>query len=442
MPRSYFGTDGIRGQVGQSPMTPDFVLHLGWAIGRVLGRDRQDPKILIGKDTRLSGYLFESVLEAGLSAAGVDILLSGPQPTPAIAYLTRTLSAQAGIVISASHNPYPDNGIKLFDDQGCKLAEKVEEEIEAMLTQPIEICKDVPLGKARRVQSPNTLYREFCRSTVPAGFGLAGRKLLIDCAHGATYRVAPKLFADLGADVIAVANKPNGVNINEGCGATYPQFAQNQCKQHQAGLGFAFDGDGDRLMMIDEAGEIADGDDLLYVLARAQQKQGRLSGGVVGTQMSNLGLEQALGKLGIPFERAAVGDRYVQECLNTNDWSLGGETSGHLICHTHVGDALIAALQVLHALDGLDETLVQARAGLRKYPQVTVNVHWPYGRTPSSRVTDAVDQAQIELGDAGRVFLRPSGTEPLLRITAEGEDAKRVHALAQSVAQVAEQQSA
>ena len=417
-------------------MTPDFVLRLGWAIGRVLGRGSETPQILIGKDTRRSGYMFESALEAGLSAAGVNVLLLGPQPTPAIAQATPELDACAGIVISASHNPHYDNGIKLFDTDGAKLPDEIEQRIEAELEQPMDIDPQSLPGKARRINDAGRRYLDFCKSTVSEGFRLDGLRLLADCAHGAAYQLAPELFEELGADVVAVGVEPNGTNINDGCGATCPEYVRAQTLQHDATLGLAVDGDADRLIMVDEDGEIVDGDDLLYVIARARQTQSALRGGVVGTQMSNLGLEKALASLGITFERAAVGDRYVQEQLLALDWQVGGETSGHIICRDRActGDAMVAALQTLEALKILDLPLCQARADLQKYPQTMINVRCPRDHTPGPATDAAVQNARDELGESGRVLLRPSGTEPVLRVMVEGEDHGRVEALAQSIA--------
>ena len=436
MSRTYFGTDGIRGRVGISPMTPDFVLRLGWAIGRVLGRESETPRILVGKDTRRSGYMFESALEAGLSAAGVNVLLLGPQPTPAIAQLTRELDACAGIVISASHNPHYDNGIKLFDANGSKLPDETERNIEAELDQPMEIDPRSLPGKARRINDAGRRYLDFCKSTVPEGFRLDGLRLLVDCAHGAAYQLAPKLFEELGADVVAIGVEPDGTNINDGCGATCPEHARAQTRQRQATLGLAVDGDADRLIMIDEDGEVADGDDLLYVIARARQSQNALRGGVVGTQMSNLGLEKALDAAGIPFERATVGDRYVQERLLARGWQIGGETSGHIICRDRActGDAMVAALQTLEALRLLDRPLCRIRADLRKYPQTMISVRCPRDHAPGPATDRVVRNARDELGENGRVLLRPSGTEPVLRVMVEGEDHGQVETLARSIA--------
>ena len=417
-------------------MTPDFVLRLGWAIGRVLGRKTETPQILIGKDTRRSGYMFESALEAGLSAAGVNVLLLGPQPTPAIAQLTRELGACAGIVISASHNPHYDNGIKLFDMDGAKLPDEIEQKIEAELGQPMDIDPQSLPGKARRINDAGRRYLDFCKGTVAEEFRLDGLRLLVDCAHGAAYQLAPKLFEELGADVTAVGVEPDGTNINDGCGATCPEYVCTQARLHHATLGLAVDGDADRLIMVDEEGEIADGDDLLYVIARARQVQGKLRGGVVGTQMSNLGLEKALASLDIPFKRAAVGDRYVQEQLLAHDWQIGGETSGHIICRDRActGDAMVAALQTLEALHILGLPLCRVRSDLQKYPQTMINVRCPRDHTPGPATDAAVQNARGELGERGRVLLRPSGTEPVLRVMVEGEDPGRVEALAQSIA--------
>ncbi len=436
MSRAYFGTDGVRGRVGIPPMTPDFVLRLGWAIGRALGRETAAPRILIGKDTRRSGYMFESALEAGLSAAGVNVLLLGPQPTPAVALLTRDLGACAGIVISASHNPHHDNGIKLFDANGDKLPDEVERRVEAELERPMEIDPRSLPGKARRIGDAGRRYLDFCKRTVPEGFRLDGLRLVVDCAHGAAYRIAPRLFEELGARVTAVGVEPDGTNINDGCGATCPEFLRDQTRRHGADLGLAVDGDADRLIMVDEEGEIADGDDLLYVIARARKARGALRGGVVGTQMSNLGLERALAALDIPFERAAVGDRYVQERLLALDWWIGGETSGHIVCRdrARAGDAMVAALQALEAARALDQPLCRIRADLRKYPQTMINVRCPRDHEPGPATDTALRNARAELGERGRVLLRPSGTEPVLRVMVEGEDQGRVEALARSIA--------
>ena len=435
MPRTHFGTDGIRGRVGVAPMTPDFVLRLGWAIGRVLGRDHPQPRILIGKDTRQSGYMFESALEAGLSAAGIHVVLLGPQPTPAVAQLTCDLGACAGIVVSASHNPHYDNGIKLFAADGAKLPDDAEARIEAELDRPMDIRPEALPGKARRLGDAGRRYVDFCIGTA-AGLRLDGLHLALDCAHGAAYRVAPELFEQLGAKVSAVGIEPNGTNINDGCGATCPERIRTHARACGADLGLAVDGDGDRLIMVDEQGALVDGDDLLYVMAQARRRQGALSGGVAGTLMSNLGLEQALADLGIPFERAAVGDRYVLERLRERGWQLGGETSGHLICldRARTGDAMVAALHALEALQVLDRPLHQARAELHKHPQVMINVRCPNGNALSAQAEDAAQAARRELGTRGRVVLRPSGTEPVLRVMVEGEEHAQALRLAQGIA--------
>ena len=441
MTRKYFGTDGIRGRVGEFPVTPEFVLRLGWAAGRVLAR-RSGGKILIGKDTRISGYMFESALEAGLSAAGVDCHLLGPMPTPGIAYLTRALFAEAGIVISASHNPYHDNGIKFFSAQGSKLPDEVEQAIEAELDKEL-VCNDsASLGKAARVEDAAGRYIEFCKSTFPGQYDLRGMKIVVDCANGATYHIAPKVFAELGATVFIIGDQPDGLNINAGCGSTHLELLQEKVGQYQADIGIALDGDGDRVMMVDDSGRIIDGDELLYVVAMHRQRAGALNGGVVGTLMSNLGLEHAFQRQGIPFKRAAVGDRYVMERLLENDWLLGGESSGHIICldRTTTGDGIVSALQVLAAMRESESTLAELLRDMDKYPQVLVNVRLPekvdvLARTP---VQEALRDAEGELAERGRVLLRASGTEPLIRVMVEGQDAGQVESLAQQLAEVVE----
>ncbi len=436
MSRKYFGTDGIRGRVGDAPMTPDFVLRLGWAVGRVMARNGRK-KVLIGKDTRISGYMLESALEAGLSAAGVNISLLGPMPTPGIAYLTRTLRADAGIVISASHNPYYDNGLKFFSSEGLKLPDEVELAIEAQLDKPMETVGAAELGKAERVPDAAGRYIEFCKSTIPTASVLKGIKLVVDCAHGATYHVAPSVFEELGAEVVRIGTEPNGLNINDGCGAVAPQALQQSVREHQAHVGIAIDGDGDRLIMVDEHGEVVDGDELLFIIAHAQQLEGRLDGGVAGTLMTNLGMEHALAELGIPFDRAKVGDRYVLEMMQSKGWALGGESSGHIICldRTTTGDAIVAALQVLNELVRRGIGLAEARAGMSKYPQVLVNVPLA-GEVDlaDSRIKQAVADAELDLADQGRVLLRASGTEPLIRVMVEGRNDSQVQRLAEQLA--------
>ncbi len=437
MERRYFGTDGIRGRVGEGCITPDFVLKLGWAAGSVLGHG-PGSKVLIGKDTRISGYLFESALEAGLVAAGVNIRLLGPMPTPAIAYLTRTLHAQAGIVISASHNPHEDNGIKFFSELGEKLPDAVELAIEAALDQPLTTVDSARLGKARRIEDARGRYIEFCKSTVPGRLSLAGLKLVLDCAHGATYHIAPPVFDELGAQVSVIGASPDGLNINAGLGSTHPQALQEAVRAERADLGIAFDGDGDRVIMVNARGEILDGDDMLYIIARSRQRQGELRGPVVGTQMTNLGLELALRNTGIALERVQVGDRYIVERLREQDWTLGGEPSGHIICRdrTTTGDGIVAALQVLAELVRTGQGLDGLLAGMQRCPQVLVNVRLeaPLDTSSHPGIQAAVRVAEQELAGAGRVLLRPSGTEPLLRVMVEGRDPDQVERLAQMLA--------
>ncbi|MGR6033974.1 MAG: phosphoglucosamine mutase [Candidatus Nitrosoglobus sp.] len=439
MEKKYFGTDGIRGKVGEHPITADLMLHLGWAVGKVLARGRQS-KALIGKDTRISGYMFESALQAGLSAAGVDIRLLGPMPTPAIAYLTRTLHAEAGIVISASHNPYYDNGIKFFSSAGTKLADEMELAIEKELAVPMRTVDSFLLGKVERVVDAAGRYIEFCKSTGPASVDLSGLRLVVDCAHGATYHVAPEVFAEMGADVTAIGVTPNGLNINDGCGSTAPEALQRKVLECKADVGIALDGDGDRVMMVDHKGEIVDGDEILYIIARARQRVGMLTGSaVVGTLMSNLGLEKALVALGIPLMRAQVGDRYVLEMLQCNKCSLGGESSGHIICldRTTTGDGIVSALQVLVEMVVTDSSLYELKSAMDKYPQCLVNVHT--GQRVDLRsnrvITSAVQEIESQLGKEGRVLLRSSGTEPVVRIMVEGRDESQVNILAQQLAQ-------
>jgi len=437
MTRRYFGTDGIRGRVGNEPMTPDFVLKLGWAAGRVLV-DGGHPTVLIGKDTRISGYMLESALQAGLSAAGVNIRLLGPMPTPAVAYLTRTLRASAGIVLSASHNPYYDNGVKFFSCDGSKLPDDVELRIEAEMDRPLETVDSASLGKAERVVDAAGRYIEFCKSTVPWGTRLRDLRVVVDCAHGATYHVAPDVLEELGAEVIAIGVDPNGTNINADCGATAPQQLRTAVLRHQADIGIALDGDGDRLIMVDARGEVVDGDEALAILAWARRAQGAAGGGVVGTQMSNLGLEKALAAMGTPFARARVGDRYVMELLKQQGWLLGGESSGHLICldKTTTGDGIVSALQILSIMAETDKPLHELKAVMHKYPQALVNV--PIAQRidldRARGVQAAVSAVEAELGAAGRVLLRASGTEPLVRVMVEGESERQVAKLAETIA--------
>ena len=443
--RKYFGTDGIRGRVGEEPISPETMLRLGWAAGCVLGRSRPDSKILIGKDTRISGYLLESALEAGVSAAGVNISLLGPMPTPGIAYLTRTSRAAAGIVISASHNPYYDNGIKFFSHQGVKLPDHVELEIERKMEEPIKVVDSIRLGKATRFSDAAGRYIEFCKSVVSGTFSLAGMKIVVDCANGAAYHIAPSVFSELGADVVATADKPDGLNINENCGSTDLKQLTGAVLDNGADLGIALDGDGDRLIMVDERGESVDGDRILHVLAMYMKREGHLTGGVVGTQMTNLGLEKALQAEEIPFLRARVGDRHVTTLLRENGWTLGGESSGHIICldKCTTGDGIVAALQVLQAMLDQRLSLHQIKQGMRIYPQVLINVRLTGGEIMRASSLDkcesichAVQKARSELGSGGRVLLRPSGTEPVIRVMVEGEDEQQVSRIGQDLAEV------
>jgi len=437
--KKYFGTDGIRGRVGEYPVTADFMLKLGWAAGRVLGTSGGD-RVIIGKDTRISGYMFESALEAGLSAAGVDVRLLGPMPTPAIAYLTRTLHACAGIVISASHNAYADNGIKFFSSGGTKLPDDVEHAIEAELDKAMVTVDSYKLGKAERVPDAAGRYIEFCKSTIPLTLSLKGLKIVVDCANGATYQVAPSVFDELGAEVVAIGVEPDGLNINQDCGSTKPELLKEIVLDQQADLGVALDGDGDRVMMIDHKGNLVDGDELLFIIALSRQKEGTLNGGVVGTLMSNLGLEHALQSRDIAFSRAKVGDRYVLELLKQNSSMIGGESSGHIICldRTTTGDGIVSALQVLAAMVKSGKTLHELKAGMNKYPQRMINV--PVTRKVDLDsfpvVQDAVRSAEQRLAGRGRVLLRPSGTEPLVRVMVEGEDAEQVNEEADNLASI------
>ena len=439
MTRHYFGTDGIRGKVGRYPITPDFVLKLGWAVGRVMAGEG-NRKVLIGKDTRISGYMFESSLEAGLAAAGVDTLLLGPMPTPGIAYLTRTLHANAGIVISASHNPFDDNGIKFFSAEGTKLPDEVELAIETELDKDMQSQDSAHLGKAVRVTDAAGRYIEYCKRTISQKLNLNGLKIVVDCANGATYDIAPKVFEELGAEVMAIGDKPDGMNINDGCGSTHPDGLQKTVCEQQADLGIAFDGDGDRVMMVDRQGNLVDGDELLYIIARERHQSSKLIGGVVGTLMSNLGLEHALAQSDIPFVRSKVGDRYVMEELLARHWMLGGESSGHIICldRTTTGDGIIAALQVLAAMVKSEKRLDELLAGMEKYPQLLLNVRLEKQQEVISlpAVQAAMQAAEQQLADTGRILLRPSGTEPLIRVMVEGQDSAVVEAVANELADV------
>ncbi|MFP5440276.1 MAG: phosphoglucosamine mutase [Gammaproteobacteria bacterium] len=437
MSKKYFGTDGIRGRVGEPPITPDFMLKLGWAAGKVFQQQGKS-KILIGKDTRISGYMFEAALEAGLVAAGADVRLVGPMPTPAIAYLTRTFHAQAGIVISASHNPFDDNGIKFFSGEGKKLDDDIEHAIERMLDEPMVTVPAADLGKAVRIEGARGRYIEFCKSTVPTSLDLSGLHIVVDAANGACYNTAPDVFDELGARVTKIATEPDGFNINRDCGSTHPAKLQAKVRELGADLGVALDGDGDRLIMVDAAGEVVDGDELLFIIARDRHAAGSLGGGVVGTLMSNFGMELALQKLGIPFARAKVGDRYVMAELEARGWLVGGESSGHIVCldRTTTGDGTLSALQVLAALARSGQTLAEARRGMSKLPQVMINVPLTAKRDVAGlpEVKAAVAAAESSLAGRGRVLLLPSGTEPLVRVMVEGEDADLVGRLVRELA--------
>ena len=442
MSRKYFGTDGIRGRVGDAPITPDFVLRLGFAAGEVLARQRsghERPAVLIGKDTRISGYMLEAALQSGFAAAGADVMLCGPMPTPAVAYLTRALRLSAGIVISASHNPYADNGIKFFSADGGKLPDAVEHEIEAALERPLTCRPSAELGKARRIDDAAGRYIEFCKSTFPNALDLKGVRIVVDCAHGAGYHVAPPVFHELGADVHAVGDEPNGFNINDGVGATHPDALAAAVREHRADIGIALDGDGDRLLMADASGRTYDGDQLLYVIARRRARRGGLAG-VVGTLMTNLALERALGELGVGFARAKVGDRYVLELLHEKGWDLGGENSGHIICldkHT-TGDAIVSGLQVLAAVREEGRDLAAVAGALSLYPQRLINVPVTRGFDweRNAVIAQARTAAEQRLGKAGRLLLRASGTEPVLRVMVEGEDGGLVEGVAAELAGV------
>jgi phosphoglucosamine mutase len=447
MTKKYFGTDGIRGKVGTGLMSPEKVLKLGWAVGRVLAShengSNQSNRVVIGKDTRISGYMFESALEAGLSAAGVDVELLGPMPTPGIAYLTRTLRASAGIVISASHNPYYDNGLKFFSPKGKKLDDELEHEIETAFESEMVIAESASLGKAHRMVDAQGRYIEACKASIPINVRLKGLKVVLDCSNGATYDIAPKVFTELGAEVVSTGDKPDGLNINFECGSTEPQHLVTRVKVEGADLGIAFDGDGDRVLMVDNQGEIVDGDELLYIIARSRLSAGEDVGGVVGTLMTNLGMELAVKQLGLNFARSKVGDRYVLETLNEKGWTIGGESSGHIICldRTTTGDGIVSALQVLAYLVTENISLHEAKSGMKKFPQLMINVPLLGNADPmqSSAVQQSVAQAEARLAGRGRVLLRPSGTEPLIRVMVEGEDELLVTQLANEIAAQVEQ---
>ena len=439
MKKKYFGTDGIRGKVGEAPITPEFMLRLGWAAGKVFSNAGKG-RILIGKDTRISGYMLESALEAGLVSAGVDVSLLGPMPTPAIAYLTRTFNAQAGIVISASHNPYYDNGIKFFSGIGEKLDDEIEHAIEEMLDQPMEVVASDQIGKVSRINDAAGRYIEFCKGCYNASANLKGRRIVVDCAHGATYHIAPSVFRELGAEVIEIGVQPNGLNINELVGSTEPQALQQAVLDSRADFGIALDGDGDRLIMADHQGQIVDGDELLMVVAGHQKDKGTLQGGVVGTLMSNFGLELSLKNEDIPFVRADVGDRYVLAELQANDWQLGGESSGHMLCLnlTSTGDGIVSALSVVEAIVDSGKSLQELKGRMTKFPQKMINVRCHKAVVNTEEVKAAVAKTEETLAGKGRVLLRPSGTEPVVRVMVEGEDAHMVDNLARDLAVVVE----
>ncbi len=440
--RKFFGTDGIRGKVGAGKMTPELALKLGWAAGRVLSRSGTR-KVIIGKDTRISGYLFESALEAGLSAAGLNVMLMGPMPTPAVAYLTRTFRAEAGVVISASHNPYYDNGIKFFSTDGSKLDDELELEIEAELEKPLVCVESHLLGKVSRIDDAAGRYIEYCKGNFPADQTLAGLKIVVDCAHGATYHIAPNVFRELGAEVVTIGDKPNGININDQVGATSMAKICETVVSESADLGIALDGDGDRIMMVNRQGEVIDGDQILYILACDAQKRGILKGGVVGTLMSNLGLELALKQLNIPFARSKVGDRYVMELLKEKDWRIGGENSGHILNLDHgtTGDGIVAGILVLAAMRRHNASLEELTESMQMLPQVLINVRFEGNSDPlaSQLVKDAQVQVESRLGERGRVLLRKSGTEPLIRVMVEGDDEVLVRAHAETIAAAVKQ---
>ena len=438
MTRKYFGTDGIRGKVGEPPITADFLLKLGWAAGQVFANEGHD-LVLVGKDTRISGYMFESALEAGLTAAGVDTRLLGPMPTPGVAYLTRTLRAKAGIVISASHNPYYDNGVKFFSVQGTKLPDDIEQKIEYYIDSPMTTVESSKLGKAKRLADAAGRYIEFCKASIPTRFDFSGMKIVIDCAHGATYHIAPHVFSEVGAEVVIIGAEPNGLNINDECGATKPDKLVATVLAHQADIGIALDGDGDRLVMVDHKGEIVDGDELIYIIAKSRLEAGQTSGAVIGTLMTNLGMEHGLKQLGINLLRANVGDRYVLEMMTEHKSLLGGENSGHIICldKTTTGDGIISALQIMAEMHDSGKNLHELKSGMRKYPQILINIKTTNKINPDTNgaIQMAVRAVEEKLGDQGRVLLRASGTEPLIRVMVEGEHAELVKNCAQQLAE-------
>lgn len=447
MTKSFFGTDGIRGPVGVEPITPRTIVHLGWALGSVIKKHYGKGRVLIGKDTRVSGYLLESSMEAGLSSAGMDVMMLGPLPTPAIAYLTQTARANAGVVISASHNNYADNGIKFFAPDGSKISDQIQHEIEALMDQPMDVVESKELGKAYRMDDAVGRYVEFCKGTIPRRMNFKGLKVALDCANGAAYQTSPAAFDELGADVHVINDHPDGFNINNKCGSTHIEGLQKKVLEEQCDVGIAFDGDADRVLMVDRHGNVVDGDQLLFVIADSLKKQGRLKGGVVGTLMSNFGMEKALEKLGIPFVRAQVGDRYVMQELKARDWTLGGESSGHIICldKTTTGDGLISALQVLVQMQFMDKPLDELAAQMQMYPQTMINVRLPVGTNAANvcaldSILDAVSDVETSLDGTGRVLLRPSGTEPVIRVMVEGQDQSQVQRCCEQLAEFVSKQ--
>ena len=447
MTNKFFGTDGIRGPVGVEPITPSTIVHLGWALGTVIKKHYGAGSVLIGKDTRVSGYLLESAMEAGLSSAGMDVTMLGPLPTPAIAYLTQTARANAGVVISASHNNYADNGIKFFAPDGSKISDQIQDEIEALMLQPIKVVESKELGKAYRMDDAVGRYVEFCKGTIPRRMNFKGLKVALDCANGAAYQTSPAAFHELGADVVVINNKPDGFNINNKCGSTHIDGLQKAVVEQGCDVGIAFDGDADRVIMVDRKGVIVDGDQLLFVIANSLKKQNRLKGGVVGTLMSNFGMQKALEELDIPFVRAKVGDRYVMQELKERDWTLGGESSGHIICldKTTTGDGLISALQVLVQMKFMDQPLDELAAQMPMYPQTMINVRLPSGTNAAEvcafdSITKAVKDTEDKLKQTGRVLLRPSGTEPVIRVMVEGQDKGLVDQCCQELADFVSQQ--
>jgi phosphoglucosamine mutase len=447
MTKSFFGTDGIRGAVGVEPITPKTIVHLGWALGTVVKRHYGKGSVLVGKDTRVSGYLLESAMEAGLSSAGMDVTMLGPLPTPAIAYLTQTARANAGVVISASHNHYSDNGIKFFSPDGAKISDEFQLEIEALMTEPMTVVEAQELGKAYRMDDAVGRYVEFCKGTIPRRMDFKGLKVAIDCANGAAYQSAPAAFHELGADIHVINKQPNGFNINNDCGSTHIEGLQKLVLEKSCDVGIAFDGDADRVLMVDRHGDVVDGDQLLFVIADSLRKQKRLKGGVVGTLMSNFGMEKALQERGIPFVRAKVGDRYVMQELKARDWVLGGESSGHIICldKTTTGDGLVSALQVLTQMTFMQQPLHELASEMPMYPQTMINVRLPRGTNAATvvdlkAVKQAVKQAEATLADSGRVLLRPSGTEPVIRVMVEGQDDALVKSICEEISKVVKNQ--